>query len=727
MPLSTDNFIQIKTGSFEGTSGSATLDAAATAGSTILIAAGLDGDGVATPAISTPAGFGMALTTPAANSRSKPYLFMKQAAAGGETSFTLAVTGGAARQVCWAVFEATGIDVAEDFASSGVNGIFLQNPSQPLVGGATLEPSLSTDVSESSESFSAMAMAIHVGVSADTTVPVLDGHTNGFSEVAAVNRANATRAMALSVSARPSYTVETFETTASSAPDSYLACALVAFTAVDAYHAVRVQTCSGAEIGTATSVTNTSIVVGEAMAPWDGVAGSPAAVTSTPRTGSYCWEMSSSAAAECLTWSANNLNMGFGIGSAQSVDRLHIYFPSALPSTDLELFSVEAGSLANGVQVWYRTATQKLGVKIGTGTEQASDAVVAAGQWIGIDLKYDPSATTHTCDWQVDYDATPGDATGPVVQTQATASGMSAAVVSLVRAGWSTSRTATVRYDDIVHSRHRKNYPIGDVNIRPLKVDPAGTPVVVGTTANFQSFTSNGTGAAFNAATVRNALTDIPPVIGAASDGLMQITAAGSDYVRIPMETYTAAPDHVLRAIRWYAALWAASGTAATSGMSFHDGTAEVGFVSVADHGFDSTALLWVCRPHRPPGTGFYLLNQAKVDALEARFGKSGDATPDVGLHAVLAELVTQPAVVLTLTEAEDGTFRVYVRQDPVTGAMASLVVTTPPGSRGATLTTTISAVDAEDYVGPDTMWEKSIGASDITEVTSVGLRLDPT
>ena len=275
--------------------------------------------------------------------------------------------------------------------------------------------------------------------------------------------------------------------------------------------------------------------------------------------------------------------------------------------------------------------------------------------------------------------------------------------------------------------RVRKSYPIGDINIRPLKVDQAGTPTVSGSTSNFQTFTSNGTMAAWNATTARALVDDIPPVVGASADGIAQINTASTEYVQLPMETFTAAPDHVLRAARWYWAPWAASATAATLGVRGYDGVAEVGQVGVADHGFDSSALMWLTRMNRDATSNFYLLTQAKCDALAARVGFSIDASPDVGIHAVMLELVTQPATVIGIMSGEDGAFNVYVRQDPVSGAVASYLCTTPPGTRGMTVSFTIDGADSSQYVSPNTTYEKVVGASSVDHVTSIGMAVDPT
>lgn len=367
-------------------------------------------------------------------------------------------------------------------------------------------------------------------------------------------------------------------------------------------------------------------------------AGSPAVVATSPRSGSYCLELSSTSAAENLTWTTGaGKNLTAATVQTWS-ERLHVYLPS-LPSGDTELASVEVSSLANGMVLRYVAASQKLGVKIGTGSEQLSDATVTSGQWIGVDFLYDPRTTTHTCQWQVDYNADLADTTGPVAQTAASTAAMTAGGVTTVRHGWTTAITATVRYDDIVGSRHRKTFPIGDVRIRPLKVDPSGTPTAT-TAANFRTFTSNGTLATWTAAATITTLDDLPPTIGAAADGLTQITNSTTDYVEVPMETLDLAANNVAPICgRWYWAGWAASGNPATFKFRPYDTVFGVTVTTVygdtLDAGFDSTALVWMGMIHNTNAAlnNFYPLTQTKLNALAAQFGFSEDTNPDAGVH----------------------------------------------------------------------------------------------
>jgi hypothetical protein len=424
--------------------------------------------------------------------------------------------------------------------------------------------------------------------------------------------------------------------------------------------------------------------------------------------------------------------MGSSWNNHAAVARFHVFFDTSLPGGDVELFAIEAGSAANGMKIRYRTASQKLGVQIGSGTEILSDAAVAAGKWIGVDVRYDPRTTTHLCDWQVDYDSLDGTV-APVAQTQASTSGLTgtgSSDITTLRLGWSVSTTATVYYDDVLLSRFWGTYPLGDMRIVPLRPDPAGTP----TTTNdslFKVFTSNGSMATFTAAGARAALDDIPPTIGASADGVAQVTVGtDADLVTIPMETYTCAPLYSPRAVRWYLAGWAASGNPATLGIKTvdPDDASTIVEIGAGDHGFDSSAVVWLCVMHRragSPGTTFYQMTQSRVDALAMQFGRTNDANPDVGLHCVLAELAIQPAAAIGIYES--GGHQLYVRQDPNNQAVISYVVTTPAGTRGATLTYALSGVDQTPiYVGPNTVYELSIGAASIDTVTSVGLAPDP-
>lgn len=723
MGFSLDNVVQQDTGSFEGTSGTVSLPAGTTAGNAVLIIAGMGGSNVQFDVrnITTPTGFTAVTTRGETILYATLFAWIRTSASAGETSWTLSLTGGS-EQVCWSVFEVSNLD------SDWPDKVYL-NASPTLVGSPV---SSVTSNSASSETMAGVAVVGFFATNTTPSAPTLSSYTNGFYEIAAVSRSNASRAHQLTVAAKAVNTVSTVDCTAAVAPDSYAVTWLMVLTGADSHHAPNITAMSGFEVGTATNlaVTAPGINTGT-MAPWDAVTGSPAIVATSARSGSYCLELSSTAAAENVTWIAGTAKNLSGTTAPVWSERFHIYFPTSLPAGDVPLASVEAGSLGNGVVIRYVSASQKIGVQIGSGTEQLSDAAVTADKWIGIDYLYDPRATTHTCQWAVDYDASLADTTDSVIQTTASTAGLSANAVSTVRKGWTTAISATVRYDDIVGSRFRKTYPIGDVRIQPLKVDPAGTPTVSGSSTNFRTFTSNGTLATWTAAGTRTALDDIPPTIGAAADGLTQITNAVTEYVEVPMESFTLAPNYAPVAGRWYWAGWAASGNPATFKFQPYDGTApNFGiYGDTVDAGFDDTSLVWMSLVHNRSAAlnSFYQLTQARLDALAARFGFAEDTNPDAGVHAVLFELAIQPAVSVGIISAEAGDFNVYAKMHLYSGAIVSLLATTPvAGTRGGTLTWTVDGVAGSQYVNPNSSHEQSLGGVDVASVTQVGFIPDP-
>jgi hypothetical protein len=88
--------------------------------------------------------------------------------------------------------------------------------------------------------------------------------------------------------------------------------------------------------------------------------------------------------------------------------------------------------------------------------------------------------------------------------------------------------------------------------------------------------------------------------------------------------------------------------------------------------------------------------------------------------------LIVKPAEVVGLFEAEGGTFSVYGRLDPNSAAILGLLATTPAGTRGGRLTWTYGGADDSQYVGPNTIGEKSFASSSIEDVTSYGFSPDP-
>jgi hypothetical protein len=734
--LSTDNIIQQATGSFEGASGTVSLPVATTAGSLVLICVALASDSsVASTSLKTnvPTGgagtfVALANSRSGGNTRAAVDIHAQRNVAAGETSWTLAVASGTP-QVTWSVFELFGVGL-DPYDTWYVTCNFCSDANS-LVSSTTHD--IYAPQSGTTTCLETLGISVFAATSADTTAPVISTYTMNHlstsvaqesTQVAQDGRANATCAMSLGVAFTSVLETDGFTAAAAVSPNSYLSCAQVVLYADGARFRPDYVWIFGAEIGTATNLSVGSAAV-TGTAPFNVVVGTPEIVTTHPRSGTYGLKLSSTSAAESCAKTLADL----GITTRTWSERFHCYFETSLPGVDVELYSVEAGSLANGVVITYRTASQKIGVKIGTGTEVLSDTVVAADKHIGVDFRYDTRATTHTCDWQVDYDSLDTSAP-PVAQTKASTSGMTAADITTVRTGWTTAITATVFYDDLVSASTFGVYPIGDQRIVPLKVDPAGTPSIVGTTANFNTFVNNGTMSAWSGTDARARLANIPPIVGASASGVAQVTAAGSDYMLIPMETFVSAPTSSPRAARAYLAGWAKSALAATIAVRMWDETGTPvepsSIQSALDHGFDDVSLRWICFMIRPESDPGYLYTQAHVDAFALQLGLSGDATPDVGFCGALVELCVTPAQTFVSSEVESGAFKSYMRVDPVTQATRGFLVTTPSGTRGATMMWTVDGVDHTQYVGPNTAVDVTVGADVISQLSGSGLLADP-
>lgn len=724
MPLTADSILQSKTGSFTATSGSVTLDAATQAGSAVLIIGAVAGTASEDWNFAVPTGgsgtfSNISPNTVGVNRKGTFGVYVKRNNAGGESSWTLALDT-TAQQVAWVALELT------DFGVDALSTYFVRTTDQ--AGSSSAVSSLDTGDPDQWDCYNVLAFAVHMAQTDSSTVPTISGHTDAFTELTQSSNGGASRSIALSVSHKTSLSLsDVLSCTASTSPNAAMHAGVVVLYADAAKFAPSIVTMTGFEFGTATGITNGSefLANNNQSAPFNVVVGSPEVVTNIKRSGTYALKLSSTSAAECLTWERPGTLSQGDVGPV--VRRSHVYFDTSLPSGDVELFSIEAGSLANGVTIWYRSASQKIGVKVGTGTEVLSDATISANTWIGIDYRYDARTTTHLCDWKLVYDANVTTPSAPVAQTQATGTGMTVNDITKVRLGWSTSKTATVYYDDEFVSDQWGSYPIGDMRIEALTPDAGNLPSIVGTSSNFQTFASNGTGTAWNATTAKNAIDDIPPTVGASSDGIMQVTTAANDYAHIPLTTKTCAPLFAPRAIRCYADVWAASGTAATLDLRSMDGTTLVRDTLVGDHGADSSAHRWVCWMHEASASVFYQITQQRVDDLAIRVGGSTDASPDVGVHAVFAELAFAPVFTATAGEAEDGNFKLYARYDDNNSALVSFAVATPPGTRGATLTWSLGGVDQTPvHTDPDDLVEYPIGASDIATVTGWQFTADP-
>jgi hypothetical protein len=661
VPLTLDDALvqPITKGSVNAPSAVTSLGSPTTAGKTLLIAATTYG----TTGIATPTGYTPDQGTNVATA--KVYLFRKSNCGAGETLPTL-TTGASTQKTTWFALE---LDALDPIAPKDVVSAIATATAQSIGTAAVVGTSYDT-----------IGFVLHLAQDAtSTSPPTWSDYTGNWVAVAEQGQADATTAIGTCLSVFAPLQTNVLpgcSATASLAANGPLAAVAVKYAAAGSKAASDLRYFTGFEFGTlagaATGVAGSRI--------FETISGSPFVTDQTPRSGNFCLELPNTAVAHNFTWPAVVITTGQGV---KIPARVCVRFVGGLPTSDTELCLLEPSGVALNTVVRYRTATQKIGVQIGSGTEQLSAATVAADTWHEIDLDYDigSGSAVHTVNWQFDrVDQAPVThtssigATGVVLRpgrTQAAAPGVA------------------IRLDDCLLAGSRGNYPIGDHKVVLVGPDPAGTLSVVGSggTAVFNTFSANGAMAAWNAATALAAISEgPPPTIGASAAGIVQVTTDTITYVKIPMATYVAAANEVIRAVRVLVCGWAASATAATIGLWGYSGS-ESGFgaqlFAVGDPGFDNSATTpaWLCKLFAPTG-GW---NQAKLDAFEVRMGGSDDAAPDVGPNAVYAEVAVAVGKVVQLFGEPGGTLRVEADTDPLSGAMLALRAYTPAG-QSATL-----------------------------------------
>lgn len=685
---------QVNSGLFLGTSGSASLPAATTAGNTVLLVIGHG-----TAVFTAPTGFTRDGAASGGGAAALQAIYRKTAV-DGETSWSFSLSQSAMCE--WWAVEVEGLDNTAPVDTT---------PQFQSTGSGTSIDSAGAGSNVLSTVYDGLVVAAYTGNNAtNSTVPSFSGYGQGLTEYVDIGQSSGATAHGLAVALASVAAPTTWDVAATTSVScSALSGVHVVYACTGSRRLANLVQMAGFEWGT-----TAGLATGPAgAAPFDVVTGSPAIVSTSPRTGSYCLEVSASAAAENVQWNAGSIAL-YG-SSAYLVARFAVYSPSPLPGADLDVASLNRTTAGADVVLRYRSASGTLKLQVGAGTEQAGPTV-AANTWYGIDVRFDVSGTTYLCDWQVDG----------VDQTQATLSGQVASTANMLVLGWTGASTGTVRYDDVAVSQVRGQYPIGDVRVYPLAVDPSGTVTISGTTSNFGVMTANGTVGAWNATNARNAIDDIPPDLSATRDALVMVTASATDYAEIPMATRNAAANgESIRGAKLYLPLWAASATAATIRVNVTDGTDVYALYAEADPNADATATpAWVCRMVRSTSSPFSppVWTQPRVDGLAVRVG-SNDATPDIGVDAALVELAMRAGEARTVIGESGTPASTAGAVDPDSGAVIS--TTLAPVGLGATLRWTDSGGSGSQSVAAGGSYTRTYpSAVDVSEVTLI--EVDP-
>jgi hypothetical protein len=616
VPLSTSSIVQSNVSSTGASAAAATvtvsLGSATTPGNTVIV-------GLATGTnMTTPAGWTLDVST---GTLVAVYRKGGSAYAGGETSWNFSTTAGTTT-AAWFVLEVEGLDDDPlDATSTGT-----ANGSPQTVG----------TIAQNS-AFDCIGIAVHAGSS--TTLPVgsMSGQTGGYTELGeAASTVGTARDVAVStwfpgdVTAFASSATKTgnFNLGTLGVQVVYRAAGSPAYPSI-VHHA-------GFEWGTDAGL-NTGAV---AAALFDQVTGTGAVGTNilvqsgSAKNGSYGLRLVASAievgiglfgaTGRSLTTGQTALTAGFWVRVVSSTGTVVLWTCRDLANNTLQLL--------------YDTTNTRLGVRWVTGvapgtpgTTTWQTGATASNTWTRVDICfYGCKGTTRDMLWSLD-----GVSQTAAAQLTGTAA---STILGTVMGQWTSygTQTVTADYDDWRLSTSKVDYPLGDQRIVLLKVDPAGTVTLSGTSTNFGVFSgATPTISAWNATTARANTDELPPGLGASADGVTQMLAAASDYMQFPMETYTLASGEVIVAVRALVAGWAA-GTSAI-GLRGYDGTTETVLWAAADPTWNnsSTAPGWL-------GKRWIILprwTQAKLDAAALRLGFGTSAT-DIGAHALYLEVV---------------------------------------------------------------------------------------
>lgn len=687
----------ITSGGVNATSAVTSLGSATTAGNTLLVFATTYG----TTGITTPSGYTRDTGVPSGNA--KVYVFRKSNIGASETLPTLA-TGASTQKTSWFALEVL----------SGAEGLDLTAPLDIASAIATATAQTIATVAVTGISYDAIAFTLFLAQDATSTSPPTWTWTSAtvWQEVAeqgAADATTATGAMLACLSPLPTLNWPTAGGTSSLAANGPLAAVTVKYQAAGSKQAPDYRMILGFEWGTSAGLVTgmdiaTAATLGITSPPrlLETKTGTVAVTSSTPRTGTSCLEIGSGSSA------VHNATAVFPASSAVSV-----FYPfrfATLPATDTEIFKLEGASGVHCV-VRFIAATSQVGVKIGTATEQVSNETIAAGSYHTLDLQYDMRVTNAlAASWRLNG----------LDQPQATHATAGSTNSGTLRLGWSIASAAVMRVDDVIVAGRGGNWPLGDHKVVLVGVDPAGTLSISGTSTNFNVFSSNGTMAAWDAATAKTNISEgPPPTIGASAAGIAQVTTANADYVRIPMDTHTAAANEAIRAVRMLACGWAAGTQAKT--LAFRAVNTGVETITVfgandPESSNSTTDPAWVCGMVNPTG-GW---TQAWLDALEIHMGGSTDATPDLGIHWVGVEVAVAvaPTTVLFGDLADKA-------EDVLSQAVLGITVTTPPG-KAADLYYEIGGTPTTVPIAADDTYTETLGAADAEAVNYIALYPDP-
>jgi hypothetical protein len=364
------------------------------------------------------------------------------------------------------------------------------------------------------------------------------------------------------------------------------------------------------------------------------------------------------------------------------------------------------------LQLVYDVTTEKFGLQWEGGSPEWQTGTTPLDNYPAVQIRGRVNSSVYHAEWWIETGTGDGYQTSPADLTGMT---LTSSITPRLGAYAGTNQTAVFHYDNPVISPYYAAFPLGVHTVVPLVPETTGA-TVSGTSSNFQRFTNNGTLA--NVSGTEGALLDDrPPTISASSDGVVQVAVAASDYLNLPMTTYTLAATEIVAGVRFLASLWGGTGSGTgTLGWRGHDGVTETTFIA-ASASYDADSLttasatypLWYTSMWSGGVNGAW--DQTKLNAAAVRMGFSTDATPDMGASAVYLEVAVTTArtfVKYRLIDGEDPLdYQAAVLEyiNPYNSGVRAYDIDNQDATRSVRFTYTPSGgSETEVIVGPSTL-----------------------
>lgn len=358
---------------------------------------------------------------------------------------------------------------------------------------------------------------------------------------------------------------------------------------------------------------------------FDQVSGSPSAVTTAVRTGTYALEI---AAAGAATMAAKTI----GVNNIFVVT-FYIRFIGSLPGADVELFTITA-SAGGALEFNYVNASTKFGMRYNAGTQQVSTNTIAADTWYRVDLRADFNSNPRTIDWQIDG----------VAETQASKA-VAGSTGNQVRFGTTAAQTYTAHYDDVIVSVTSGDYPIGQNAVFKLSPDADGTH----SPSTPDCIRGGGASPALisGSNTAFQYMDDVPLPSGASptTDRINQDTVHATHYVEMLSENIGSFTYLGVSGILAYGGDSGTTNRGATILVRTDATEISVFGTPAAPADMSETSVFYKFAIVTPPGGGW---TQAEINGLLWRIGYSSDVTPNPYWQGLMIEVATAPAVVST-------------------------------------------------------------------------------